>query len=186
VKKLVALALVVLVPCISRAEEKKKVPGVLNFKMKKLEGGELDLSKYQGKVVLIVNVASYCGYTPQYTGLQKLYETHKKDGLVVLGVPANEFGKQEPGTDKEIAQFCTSKYKVTFPLVSKVVVKGEGKAPLYEYLTSKETNPKFSGDIKWNFTKFLIARNGKIVKRFEPRVKPEAMVKDIEAELQKK
>jgi glutathione peroxidase len=159
-KKAVALAVALLIPCAAGAaplakKEDKKVPPVLKFTMKGLDGKDVDLSQYQGKVVLIVNVASQCGYTPQYKGLQQLYETYKKDGLVILGVPANEFGKQEPGTDKEIAEFCTSNYGVTFPMLSKVVVKGKDQVPLYKFLTSKETDPKFAGDIKWNFTKFL-------------------------------
>jgi glutathione peroxidase len=131
----------------------KKVPAVLDFKMKGLDGKEVDLSQYQGKVVLFGNVASQCGYTPQYKGLEELYEKYGKDGLVVVGVPANEFKKQEPGTDAEIAKFCTDTYGVKFPMLSKVVVKGDGITPLYKYLTSKDTNPKFAGDIQWNFTK---------------------------------
>jgi len=168
--------------------EDKKVPPVLNVKMKDIAGKELDLSKYQGKVLLIVNVASRCGYTPQYKGLEQLHEKYAPDGLVVLGVPCNDFGKQEPGTEEEIVTFCKSKYDVKFDLTAKVTVKGDDKAPLYKFLTSKETNPKFGGDIKWNFTKFLIGRNGEIVARFEPAVKPESdeVVKAIEAELKKK
>jgi glutathione peroxidase len=161
---------------------------VLNFKMKGIDGKEVDLSKYQGKVVMFVNVASKCGLTPQYKALQEVYDKYSKDGLVIVGVPANEFGKQEPGTDLEISKFCTDKYNVTFPMLSKVVVKGKGITPLYEHLTSKTTDPKFSGEIKWNFTKFLISRNGEIVNRFEPRVKPDAkeVTSAIEAELKKK
>jgi glutathione peroxidase len=166
----------------------KKVAPVLNFKMKKLDGKEIDLSRYQGKVVLIVNVASQCGYTPQYKALEALHEKYGKQGLVVLGVPANEFGMQEPGTDEEIATFCEKNYRVKFPMLSKVVVKGEGQVPLYQYLTSKDTNPRFGGDIKWNFTKFLISREGDIVARFEPNVKPESeqVQHAIQAELKKK
>lgn len=168
--------------------EDKKVPAVLNFKMKSLDGQDVELSKYQGKVVLIVNVASQCGYTPQYKGLEALHEKYGKDGLVVLGVPANEFGKQEPGSNDDIAKFCKSKYDVKFDMLSKVVVKGKDQVPLYKYLTSKDTNPKFGGDIKWNFTKFLIAKNGDIVARYEPAVEPESkdVTKAIEAELAKK
>jgi glutathione peroxidase len=156
--------------------------------MKSLDGKDVDLSQYQGQVVLIVNVASNCGNTPQYKALQKLYEKHGKDGLVVLGVPANEFGGQEPGSDEEIAKFCTSKYNVTFPMTAKVVVKGKDICPLYKYLTAKETDPKFGGAITWNFEKFLIGRNGEIVQRFKPRVKPESkeVTDAIDAELQKK
>lgn len=166
----------------------KKVPATLNFTMKSLDGKDVDLSRYQGKVVLIVNVASKCGYTPQYKGLEALHEKYAKEGLVVLGVPANEFGKQEPGTNEEIASFCKANYGVKFDMLGKVVVKGEGQVPLYKYLTSKETDPKFAGDIKWNFTKFLIGRNGEIVGRFEPKVTPESpeMTQAIETELKKK
>jgi glutathione peroxidase len=167
-------------------EGSKKVPAALNFKMKSIDGKDVDLSKYQGKVVLFVNVASKCGYTPQYKGLQDLHDKYAEKGLAIIGVPANEFGRQEPGTDEEIAKFCESKYNVKFDMMSKVVVKGEGICPLYKHLTSKDTNPKSSGEIKWNFTKFLVGRNGEIVARFEPAVKPEGMVKAIEAELEKK
>jgi glutathione peroxidase len=183
----VLLAAVSFVP----AEEKKgdkKVPAVLNFTMKGIDGKDVDLSKYQGKVVLIVNVASKCGYTPQYEGLQALHEKFAEKGLVVLGVPANDFGKQEPGTNEEIAKFCESKYKVKFDMLSKTVVKGDGQCDLYKYLTSKDTDPKFAGDIKWNFTKFLISRDGEIVSRFEPKVEPKSddVIKAIETELGKK
>lgn len=163
-------------------------PKVLSFKMKGIDGKEVDLAKYKGKVVLFVNVASKCGLTPQYKGLQGLYEKYQDKGFVIIGVPANEFGGQEPGTDAEIAQFCSTKYNVSFPMLSKVVVKGKGQAPLYQHLTSKETNPKFGGDLKWNFTKFLVSRDGEIVNRFEPSVSPDSAVMKtaIEAELAKK
>jgi len=177
------------------SEEKKgdaKVPAVLNFKMKKLDGTPGDLSKYQGKVVLMVNVASQCGLTPQYEQLEALHEKFSDKGLAVLGFPANEFGSQEPGSDTEIATFCKSKYDVKFDMFSKVVVKktdnGPDPCPLYTYLTSKETDPKFAGPISWNFEKFLIGRNGEIVARFPPKTKPDApeVTKAIEAELAKK
>lgn len=145
---------------------------VLDFKVKNIEGKEVELSQYKGKVLMIVNVASKCGLTPQYEDLEKLYTTYKDKGFEILGFPANEFGKQEPGTDNEIKQFCTTKYHVTFPMFSKIVVKGEGIAPLYKFLTEKETNPEFSGEIGWNFTKFLVGRDGKLIKRFEPKTKP--------------
>jgi glutathione peroxidase len=177
--------LVALAPAFVGAREDKKVTDPLSFTMKGLDGKDLDLSKYKGKVVLIVNVASKCGCTPQYKGLEALYEKHAKDGLVIIGVPANEFGAQEPGSDAEISKFCSSKYNVTFPMLSKVVVKGDGICPLYEYLTSKETNPKFGGEIKWNFTKFLINRDGQIINRFEPRVTPEDFAAAIDAALKK-
>jgi glutathione peroxidase len=149
--------------------------GPLDFKMKDIDGKEVDLAKTcKGKVVLIVNVASKCGLTPQYEELQKLYDTYSKRGLVILGFPANEFGAQEPGTSKEIKEFCTSKYKVTFPMFEKIVVKGERIHPLYKFLTEKESDPAFPGEIKWNFTKFLVDRDGKLAARFEPRTVPSA------------
>lgn len=165
----------------------KNVPDALNFKMKSLNGKEVDLSKYKGKVVLIVNVASYCGNTPQYKGLEDLHEKYADEGLAVLGFPANEFGKQEPGSDQEIAEFCKTNYDVKFDMFSKVVVKGEEQCPLYKFLTSKDTDPKFGGDIKWNFEKFLLDRDGKVVARFDPKVKPESkeVVTTIESELAK-
>ena len=169
-----------------KKEEKVKSP--LDFKLQSIDGKEVDLSQYKGKVVLLVNVASKCGYTPQYEGLQKLYAAHEKEGLVIIGVPANEFGKQEPGTNEEIQQFCSSKYKVTFPMMGKVVVKGDGITPLYKFLTDKETDPKFAGDIKWNFEKFLINKKGEVVGRFESKVKPDSdeLTKAIKTELDAK
>lgn len=169
-----------------KKEEKVKSP--LDFKLKDIDGKEVDLSQYKGKVVLLVNVASKCGYTPQYDGLQKLYSAHEKEGLVVIGVPANEFGKQEPGSDADIKEFCTTKYKVSFPMMSKVVVKGDGITPLYAYLTGKDTNPKYAGDIKWNFEKFLISKKGEVVGRFESKVKPDSdeLAKAIKTELDAK
>jgi glutathione peroxidase len=164
-----------------------KVPAVLNFKMKDLKGKDVDLSKYKGKVVLIVNTASQCGLTPQYEGLEALHEKYGEEGLAILGFPANEFGQQEPGSNEEIADFCKENYGVKFPMFSKVVVKGEGQCPLYQYLTSKETDPKFAGDVKWNFEKFLLDRDGNVVARFDPRTKPESkeVVSEIEAQLAK-
>lgn len=166
----------------------KKVSGPLDFKMKSIDGKEVDLNQYRGKVVLLVNVASKCGATPQYDGLQKLYEKYNKEGFVIVGVPANEFGKQEPGTNEEIAKFCSTEYKVTFPMMAKVVVKGQGISPLYDYLTSKETDPAFAGPIGWNFEKFLISREGKVVGRFKTGVEPsdEKLVGAVKAELEKK
>ena len=182
------LAAVVFCACVGTGiSEDKKMSGPLEFKMKAIDGKEVDLAQYKGKVVLFVNVASACGYTPQYKGLQGLYEKYGKDGLVVVGVPANEFGRQEPGTDAEIAQFCETKYKVTFPMMSKVVVKGEGSTPLYAFLTGKDSNPKFSGDIGWNFEKFLIGRDGTVVGRFKSGATPDGkeLTGAIETELAK-
>ncbi|HEX5444787.1 MAG TPA: glutathione peroxidase [Pirellulales bacterium] len=156
--------------------------------MKSLKGKEVDLSKYKGKVVLIVNTASQCGLTPQYEGLEALHEKFADQGLAILGFPANEFGQQEPGSNQEIAEFCKDNYGVKFDMFSKVVVKGEGQCPLYQFLTSQETDPKFAGDITWNFEKFLVDRDGKIVARFAPKVEPESeeVVGKIEQELKKK
>ena len=171
-----------------RADKEAAVPAALNFKMKKIDGKEVNLADYKGKVVLLVNVASQCGYTPQYEGLQAIYDKYGKDGFVVVGVPANEFGAQEPGSNDEIAKFCKSKYSVTFDMLAKVTVKGDGICPLYQYLTSSDTNPKFSGPIGWNFEKFLIGRSGEVVGRFKSGVDPESdtLTKVIEAELAKK
>jgi glutathione peroxidase len=182
-------AALLLAPVLVRADDKdkgdKKVPAVLNFKMKTLDGKDVDLSKYQGKVVMFVNVASKCGYTPQYEQLEKMHEKYGKDGLVIVGVPANEFGAQEPGSNEEIAKFCEATYNVKFDMLGKVVVKGDKMCPLYKFLTSKDTNPNFGGEIKWNFTKFIVNRNGEVVARFEPKVKPDAeeVVKVVETEL---
>lgn len=142
---------------------------VYEFPMKSIDGKQVSLGDYKGKVLLLVNVASQCGYTPQYAGLQSLYEKYKDKGLVIVGIPANDFGAQEPGSDQEIKQFCSRNYHVTFPMMSKVVVKGSGKTPLYDYLTSQT-----GGEVKWNFTKFLIGKDGKIKQRFESAVKPDS------------
>jgi glutathione peroxidase len=186
---LLPLVLLASAPLAALAAEKSEAKaGPLSFTLKGIDGKDVDLAKYKGKVVMFVNVASKCGLTPQYEALQSLYEKYSKDGLVIIGVPANEFGSQEPGSNADIAKFCKDKYSVTFPMMAKVVVKGEGIAPLYQYLTSEKTDPKFAGEIKWNFTKFLVSREGKVVARFEPRVKPDskAVTSAIEAELKKK
>ena len=168
------VAVLLAVPCLVSAASKmeKKVPAALSFTMKGIDGKDVELSKYQGKVVLFVNVASKCGYTKQYTGLQALNEKYGKDGLVIIGVPCNQFGKQEPGTNEEIKQFCSSKYNVTFPLFDKIDVNGDNRHPLYVALAGKDS--PYPGDIKWNFGKFLIGRDGKIIKRFEPKTAPDA------------
>jgi glutathione peroxidase len=148
--------------------------GVLDFTLNSLDGKPAPLAEYRGKVILIVNVASKCGYTPQYTGLEKIYEKYKDQGFVILGFPANNFGGQEPGTNEEIKTFCSSKYQVTFPMYSKVSVKGADSTPLYQFLTDRQNNPATAGEIKWNFTKFLVDRNGKVIARFEPAITPES------------
>ncbi|HVF10796.1 MAG TPA: glutathione peroxidase [Abditibacteriaceae bacterium] len=167
--------------------EGKEVPAVLDFKMPALDGRDVDLAQYQGKVVLVVNVASQCGYTPQYKGLQELHEKYATQGLAVLGFPANDFGQQEPGSAAEISQFCQVHYGVDFDMFSKVTVAGDDKCDLYRYLTAEATNPQSPGEVKWNFEKFLIGRDGHIAARFASRVTPEseAMVQAIESELAK-
>ncbi len=142
--------------------------------MNSIDGRPVSLAQFQGKGVLIVNVASKCGFTPQYAGLEALYQKYKERGLVVLGFPANNFLWQEPGSDEEIQSFCSLKYNVTFPMFAKVSVKGGGKAPLYRFLTDKKSNPATGGGIRWNFTKFLADRSGKVIARFAPSVAPEA------------
>ena len=146
----------------------------LDFKLKTIDGKDMDLAQFKGKPVLLVNVASKCGLTPQYKALEALYEKYKDQGLVVVGIPANNFGKQEPGTEAEIKEFCTSKYNVTFPMTSKISVKGDDQHPLYKFLTQKETASDFAGDIEWNFAKFLVDRNGNVMARFSSRTTPDA------------
>jgi glutathione peroxidase len=164
------------------------VSSPLEFQVQSLEGEAVNLADYRGKVVLIVNVASKCGATPQYAGLEALYEAHKDDGLVVLGFPCNQFGRQEPGTAAQIREFCSATYGVKFPLMAKVDVNGEQASPVYQFLTSKETNPKFAGPIRWNFEKFLVDRSGKVVARFGTGVEPDSaeMKKAIAAALEAK
>ena len=154
---------------------------VHEFTMKSIDGKPVDLSSYKGKILLLVNVASKCGYTPQYTGLQALHEKYKDRGLVVIGIPANNFGGQEPGSDEEIKTFCSRTYNVSFPMMSKVSVKGADMTPLYGYLTQQ------GGDVKWNFTKFLVGKDGKVLSRFESRVAPDAqeLTSAVEAALAK-
>jgi glutathione peroxidase len=158
---------------------------VLQFNIKSLAGEDVDLGQYQGQVLLIVNVASECGYTPQYRGLQALYSKYAPDGFALLGFPCNQFGQQEPGTADQIATFCQRRYGVTFPMFEKVAVNGANQCGLYKYLTSKYTNPQCAGPIQWNFEKFLLARDGKVVARFPSHVAPEskALVEAIEREL---
>jgi glutathione peroxidase len=150
--------------------DKPAQKGPLDFTVKDIDGKDVKLSDYKGKVVLIVNVASKCGYTPQYKGLEALYEKYKDQGFVILGFPANNFGKQEPGSNDQIKEFCSSTYNVTFPMMSKISVKGGDIDPLYKHLTS---SGEFAGDIEWNFNKFLIDRNGNIIARFPSPATPE-------------
>lgn len=146
---------------------------VYDYTLNSIDGKPTPLSQFKGKVVMLVNVASRCGFTPQYEGLEALYKKYADRGFVIVGIPANNFGGQEPGTNAEIKTFCKSKYSVTFPMLAKVSVKGADQTPLYQFLTGEQTDPKFAGDIKWNFTKFLVNKEGKIVDRFEPKVTPE-------------
>jgi glutathione peroxidase len=161
-------------------------PNLYDIKVKDIDGKDTTLAAYKGKVVLIVNVASKCGYTPQYLPLEALYQRFKNIGFVVLGFPCNDFGGQEPGTNKDIKEFCSNDYGVTFPLFDKVHAKGPQQHPLYAALTGKDS--PFPGDIKWNFTKFLIGRDGRIIKRYESKVTPDdqELVKAVEAALKSK
>lgn len=154
------------------------------FKMKNIEGKEVELSEYEGKVLLVVNVASKCGATPQYEQLQALQDKYKEKGLVVVGIPCNQFGGQEPGTEKDIQKFCTDKYKVTFPMMSKVDVNGEKEAPVYKFL---KAHAESKDDVKWNFEKFIVSKEGTVVARFGTRTVPDAdeVVSVIESELKK-
>jgi glutathione peroxidase len=161
-------------PSTAPAKAGKEGPvSPLDYKLKTIDGEEMDLSQFKGKPVLLVNVASKCGLTKQYTALQALYEKYKDQGLVVLGIPANNFGGQEPGTEAEIKEFCSSKYNVTFPLTGKISVKGDDKHPLYKFLTEGKTAEEFGGDIEWNFAKFLVDRNGNVMARFSSRTTPD-------------
>ena len=148
--------------------------GIYSFTLNSIDGKPAPLADYKGKVVLVVNVASQCGYTPQYSALEATYEKYKDQGFVILGFPANNFGAQEPGTNEEIKTFCTRKYSVTFPMYAKISVKGADKHPLYQFLTDKQANPSTGGEIQWNFTKFLVGKDGKVVTRFESDVEPES------------
>ena len=160
---------------------------IYDFTLHALNGTPTPLANFRGKVMLLVNVASQCGYTPQYEGLQALYTKYKDQGLVIAGFPANNFGEQEPGTNEEIGAFCRSKYGVTFPMFAKISVLGGDKAPLYQFLTDKAANPKTGGEIQWNFTKFLVDRNGRVIERFEPAVEPLSgeLVAAVEAALKR-
>jgi len=145
---------------------------IYSFDVLDIDGNSVSMENYRGKVLFIVNVASKCGFTYQYEGLQVLYDTYKDRGFTVLGFPSNDFLHQEPGTNEDIKEFCTLNYGVNFPMFTKIKVKGRNAHPLYQFLTGKDTNPGFSGRIKWNFTKFLISRDGQTLARFSPNMKP--------------
>jgi len=187
VRKLLAFAVAAGVGVVALAKpgdvkdtvkEPTKMPaksgGALDFTVKTIDGQEKKLSDYHGKVVLLVNVASKCGLTPQYTALESTYEKYKDKGFVIIGFPANNFGSQEPGTNEEIRQFCTSKYNVPFPMMSKISVKGGDKHPLYKFLTEGKAGEDFAGDIEWNFAKFLVDRNGNVIARFASKTTPDS------------
>ena len=185
---LAAICIGLCVLCVDSVATAASSRSIYDFQMRDIDGKNVKLKRYKGSVLLVVNTASKCGYTPQYESLQATYDRYKDRNFYVLGFPANNFGGQEPGTEKEIKEFCTSKYKVTFPMFAKISVKGPDQDPLYAYLTSKETNPEFGGDITWNFNKFLISRDGKILNRFSSKDTPESekVTKTIEEALASK
>jgi glutathione peroxidase len=166
------LAALTLVGCQTSAVEPKQAKSLYDFTMKDIDGKEVPLSKFKGKVVMVVNVASKCGLTPQYKALEALYRENKDKGFVILGFPANNFGSQEPGTEAEIKQFCSATYDVTFPMFSKISVKGEDTHPLYKWLLASTDR---HDDIEWNFAKFIIGRDGKVVRRISPKTTPESV-----------
>ena len=182
---LVCIFCVVFVASIVQTSETSTKAPLYEFAVKTIDGGPIKLDHYKGKVLLLVNVASQCGYTPQYEGLQKIYSKYKDQGFLVLGFPANNFGAQEPGSDQEIKRFCSTRYNVTFPMFSKISVKGPDQHPLYQFLTNPASNPKFAGEISWNFNKFLVDRQGNVIDRFDSKDAPESerVVKAIEKSL---
>jgi glutathione peroxidase len=181
------LGILIVILCAFLHVQAKDSPSgtVYGFKVKTIDGKDTTLAKYKGKVLLIVNVASKCGHTPQYAGLEKLYEKYKDKGFVILGFPCNQFMSQEPGTDAEIKAFCTSKYSVTFPLFDKIEVNGDNAHPLYKFLKTAEPEEGGKTEIGWNFTKFLIDRTGHPLNRVVTNVEPEAIDAQI-ADLVKK
>jgi glutathione peroxidase len=189
-KKFLALMFCGVLMAQVNAEDKSSedAQSALNYKMKSLEGKEVELQKFKGKVLVVVNVASACGLTPQYKTLQALHEKYEDKGLAVLGFPCNQFGKQEPGSASEIAAFYESKYKVTFPMFDKIEVNGEGAADFYKHLTAVDAKPKGNGKVTWNFEKFVIGRSGEVVARFSPQTAPDdaEFLATIEKELNSK
>lgn len=187
-------AFIISQPLFAAEKPVEKTPAALGFKVQSLDGKDVDLGQYKGKVVLIVNVASKCGFTPQYAKLEELYKKYADRGFVILGFPCNQFHSQEPGTADEIRKFCTDKYNVTFPLMAKVEVNGDGACDLYKYLRSLKLKPKGPSkmksnfDVKWNFEKYLVGRDGKVVARFLSDTTPDSpvLIKAIEKELDKK
>jgi glutathione peroxidase len=168
-----------------RHQRIRTVPNLHDFTVKTIDGAERSLADFRGKVCLVVNVASQCGLTPQYDGLERLYRRYSDRGLEVLGFPCNQFAGQEPGTESEIQEFCRKNYATTFPLFAKIEVNGEGRSPLYAWLTGQTTRPEGPGDIQWNFAKFVVDKSGEAVARFRPQIEPEAreIVDAVEAAL---
>jgi len=175
------LLLSLLLTLFSLLNAKEKEVSIYDFNVTSIDGKEVSMSKYRGKVLLIVNVASECGFTPQYEGLEKLYETYRERGFMVLGFPSNQFGKQEPGSNEEIIFFCQGTYDVQFDMFAKIDVNGDNAIPLYKYLKKEQSGFLWTESIKWNFTKFLVDRNGNVVKRYGSSTKPESIKEDIEA-----
>lgn len=182
-RRLLSLALACCLGALALPTHAAPDEGIYGLALQDLQGRPFDAAGLRGKVVLVVNTASKCGLTPQYEALEALYRRFKDRGFVLLGVPSNDFGGQEPGTPEEIAEFCRSRFDVTFPMLAKAKVTGDDKAPLYRFLTT--SNPAHAGEVRWNFTKFLIDREGKVVSRFEPRVAPDdpSVVEAIERAL---
>ncbi len=187
-KRMLATACAALVAGCTATTEEVPVKNLYEIELKTISGEFQKMEAYKGKVLLIANTASKCGFTGQYDGLQKLYETYGEKGLVVLGFPSNDFMGQEPGSNEKIESFCKLTYGVTFPMFEKIAVKGKEQHPLYAYLTSEQTNPKFAGKISWNFNKFLVSRDGKIIGRFGSRTSPgdPELVKAVESALEAK
>lgn len=167
-----AIALIITLMSFMMFTNSERTDNIYQYELNSIDGKNISLEEFSGDVLLVVNTASECGFTRQYSGLQKVYETYTDQGLKVLGFPANNFGGQEPGSDEEIAVFCEVNFGVTFPMFSRISVKGDDQHPLFDYLTSLE-NPDFTGDISWNFEKFLIDRNGSLVRRFKSNVEPD-------------
>lgn len=178
-KNVILLCLTFFVLSTINAKEKKSTENFYQFKAKSLEGKEISMKEYKGKVVLVVNTASKCGFTPQYEGLEALYKKFKDKGLVILGFPCNQFGGQEPGNATEISNFCSLKYGVSFPMFSKIEVNGDNAHPLYKFLKTQLPGT-LGNELKWNFTKFLLDRNGKPIQRYGSTTKPENITEDIE------
>ncbi len=176
--------MITLLTLVNTLYAEDKTVSIYDFNVTTIEGKDISMSHYKDKVLLIVNVASECGFTPQYEGLEKLYEEYKDDGFMILGFPSNQFGEQEPGSNDEIVFFCQGTYDVQFDMFSKIDVNGDNAIPLYKYLKSEQSGFLWTESIKWNFTKFLVDREGNVVKRYGSSTKPESIKKDIEALLQ--